>query len=298
MSYIATANTIKYTGAKPVFAEVSKHSYNLDLDDVIKRITPKTKAIVLVHQMGKPAEIEDFQKLCTEQNLLLIEDAACAIGSEYKGKKIGSHSNFVCFSFHPRKIITTGEGGMICTNDDEIAKKLRLYRQHGMSINDRVRHEAKSILKEDHLVVGYNYRLTDIQAAIGIEQLKRIEEIVLLRRNIALKYNDAFSKIPFVKIPHENSNGKNNFQTYSLYLEDKDIQFRDKLMRDLLREGIATRRGIMTAHRETAYASKVKISLPITEDLSDKSICIPLFPELEKKQIQKIINSVSELLQK
>jgi dTDP-4-amino-4,6-dideoxygalactose transaminase len=180
--------TIKYTGAKPVFAEVSKHSYNLDLDDVIKRITPKTKAIVLVHQMGKPAEIEDFQKLCTEQNLLLIEDAACAIGSEYKGKKIGSHSNFVCFSFHPRKIITTGEGGMICTNDDEIAKKLRLYRQHGMSINDRVRHEAKSILKEDHLVVGYNYRLTDIQAAIGIEQLKRIEEIVLLRRNTALKH--------------------------------------------------------------------------------------------------------------
>lgn len=296
MSYIATANTIKYAGAKPIFAEVSKHSYNLDLDDVIKRITPKTKAIVLVHQMGKPAELEEFQKLCTEQNLLLIEDAACAIGSEYKGKKIGSHSNFVCFSFHPRKIITTGEGGMICTNDDEIAKRLRLYRQHGMSINDRVRHEAKCILKEDHLVVGYNYRLTDIQAAIGIEQLKRIDDIISLRRNIAQKYNDAFSKIPFVKTPHENSKEKNNFQTYPLYLENKDIHFRDKLMNDLLSEGIATRRGIMTAHRETAYGSKEKISLPITEDLSDKSICLPLFPELENQQIQKIINSVSKLL--
>ena len=215
-----------------------------------------------------------------------------------QGEKIGSHSNFVCFSFHPRKIITTGEGGMICTNDDEIAKKLRLYRQHGMSINDRVRHEARSILKEDHLVVGYNYRLTDAQAAIGIEQLKKIDEIILLRRNIAQKYNEAFSHIPFVKTPFEKSTEKNNFQTYPLYLQDKDVQFRDELMNGLLSEGIATRRGIMTAHREKAYASKEKISLPITEDLSDKSICLPLFPELANQQIQKIINSVSKLLQK
>ena len=147
--------------------------------------------------MGMPADIEAFQKLCKEKNLVLIEDAACAIGSEYKGKKIGLHSDLVCFSFHPRKVITTGDGGMITTSRKDYNDRLKLLRQHAMSVNDRVRHESNKIIFEDHLEVGYNYRMTDIQASVGIEQLKKLDFIVEKRREIAKKYIDAFRNISF-----------------------------------------------------------------------------------------------------
>lgn len=149
MSYIATANSIRYVGAKVVFAEVNPETYNLDAEDVRKRITSKTKAILVVHQIGMPADIDAFKALCTEKNLILIEDAACAAGSSYKGKKIGSHSDLVCFSFHPRKVITTGDGGMITTNNEAYRDRIKLLRQHAMSVNDRVRHESNKIIFED-----------------------------------------------------------------------------------------------------------------------------------------------------
>src|SRR6476620_327793 len=178
MTYVATANCIKYVGAKPVFAEVNQSTYNIDVADVEKKITSKTKAILIVHQIGTPADIDAFQKLADKHNLKLIEDAACSAGSAYKGKKIGSHSELVCFSFHPRKVISTGDGGMITTNREDYYCRLKLLRQHGMSVNDRVRHEAKQIVFENHLEVGYNYRMTDIQAAVGIKQLEKLDWII------------------------------------------------------------------------------------------------------------------------
>src|SRR3954447_2373731 len=177
MSYIATANAIKYVGATPVFAEVQPGTYNLNPVDCEKKITEKTKAILIVHQIGLPADIDAFKTLCNKYHLELIEDAACAAGSVYKGTKIGSHSELVCFSFHPRKVISTGDGGMITTNREDYYNRLKLLRQHGMSINDRVRHEAKKIVFEDHVEVGYNYRMTDIQAAVGIKQLEKLDWI-------------------------------------------------------------------------------------------------------------------------
>ena len=180
MSYVATANSIRYVGAKVVFAEVNPTTYNIDVDDVRKKITSKTKAILIVHQIGMPADIDAFKDLCNEKNLVLIEDAACAAGSSYKGNKNGSHSDLVCFSFHPRKVITTGDGGMITTNNEAYRDRIKLLRQHAMSINDRIRHESDKVIFEDHVELGYNYRMTDIQAAVGIKQLEKLDKITNL----------------------------------------------------------------------------------------------------------------------
>lgn len=296
MSYIATANCIMYIGAKPVFAEVNE-DYNLDINDVEKKISSKTKAILLVHQMGMPADIEAFQKLCKEKNLILIEDAACAIGSVYKGQKIGSHSDLVCFSFHPRKVITTGDGGMITTSRKDYRDRLKLLRQHSMSVNDRVRHESNKIIFEDHLEVGYNYRMTDIQAAVGIEQLKKLDFIIKERRKIAKQYIEEFKDIDCVWLPIEKEGYKSNFQSFCILLKENSPISRNELMQKLLDKGISTRRGIMTAHQETAYIHRNE-NLPISEELRDNSIIIPLFHNMTNKEISYCSNEIIVILTK
>ncbi|MDN3688880.1 DegT/DnrJ/EryC1/StrS family aminotransferase [Cyclobacterium jeungdonense] len=290
MSYIATANAIKYVGATPVFAEVHPANYNLDPVDVEKRITAKTKAILLVHQIGMPADIDNFSSLSKKYGLKLIEDAACAAGSAYKGKKIGSHSELVCFSFHPRKVISTGDGGMITTDQEDHFNRLKLLRQHGMSVNDRVRHEAKQIVFEDHFEVGYNYRMTDIQASVGIKQLEKLEWLINERRKIAAEYHKAFKDLEFVQLPTENDGYFSNYQSYSIYLKKSCPVGRNDLMQILLDQGIASRRGIMTAHREMAYKKNSNhVNLPISEDLQDHSILLPLYVPMEDKDLQYVI---------
>ena len=294
MSYIATANCITYVGANPVFAEVNEE-YNLDINDVIKKISPKTKAILLVHQMGMPADIDEFQQLCKERELILIEDAACAIGSEYKGDKIGSHSDLVCFSFHPRKIITTGDGGMITTSRKDYADRLKILRKHAMSISDHERHNSDKILFEDHLEVGYNYRMTDIQASVGIEQLKKLDYIIKERRKIAKQYIEEFKDIDCVRLPIEKEGYESNYQSFSIYLKINSPVKRDKLMQILLEKRIASRRGIMNSHQETAYKYRNE-KLPKSEDLRDNSIIIPLFNGINKLEIETIIKELKILL--
>ena len=293
MSYIATANCIRYVGAEPVFAEVG-NDFNLDIEDVRTKITPKTKAILIVHQIGNPADIAAYQELCNAHNLKLIEDGACAIGSEYKSKKIGSHSELVCFSFHPRKVITTGDGGMITTNNEEFYIRLKHLRQHGMSVNDQVRHNSKKVIIEEYLEVGYNYRMTDIQAAVGIEQLKRLNGIVLDRRRIAEMYNEAFKNSDSVEVLNEGDK-RFNYQSYSLLLTAKCPISRNDLMQELLDKGISTRRGIMTAHREKAYSSK-SYSLPQSEFYSDNSILLPIYVTMDEEDISYIIESVKQFI--
>ena len=296
MSFIATANSIKHTGANPVFAEINEQ-YNLDIKDVEKRITNKTKAILLVHQMGMPADIDTFKELCDKYNLELIEDAACAIGSMYKGKKNGIHSDLVCFSFHPRKVITTGDGGMITTSNKDYYDRLKLFRQHGMSINDRVRHTSKKIMFEEYLEVGYNYRMTDIQASIGIKQLEKLDWIVTKRREIANKYNETFKDIECLRIPSEPEGYYSNYQSYSLYLKENAPISRDELMQKLLDKGISTRRGVMTAHREPAYKKYLsKYNLTISEEVSDRSIMIPLYVPMKNEEINFIIKAINNIL--
>lgn len=297
MSYIATANCIKYVGAKPVFAEIDPDNYNIDIKHVKKLITDKTKAVIIVHQIGMPADIDDFKKLCDEQNLKLIEDAACAAGSSYKGKKIGSHSDIVCFSFHPRKVITTGEGGMITTSNPDYIKRIKLLRQHGMSVNDRIRHESGKLLFEDHLELGYNYRMTDIQAAIGIRQLEKLDWIINERRKIALRYIQELKDIECIKLPVEKEGYFSNYQSFSIYLKKYCPVGRDELMQKLLDAGISTRRGVTTSHRETAYKSEYKnLHLPVSEDAADNSIMIPLYIPMSDEDIDLVISKLKEFL--
>jgi perosamine synthetase len=225
--------------------------------------------------------------------LKLIEDAACAIGSSYKGKKIGAHSDLVCFSFHPRKVISTGDGGMITTSNPEYASRFKILRQHGMSVNDRIRHESKSIIFEDHLELGYNYRMTDIQAAIGIKQLEKLDWIINERRKIASFYIERLKDVKCLRLPVEREGYFSNYQSFSIYLKNDCPINRNELMERLLRMGISTRHGIMTAHRTSAYRnSSSDVKLPISEKASDNSIIIPLYVPMEHSVMETIVDSI------
>lgn len=293
MSYIATANSIRYTGATPVFAEVDPVNFNLDPEDAESKITSRTKAIMIAHQIGMPADIDAFKEICARHNIKLIEDAACASGSSYKGKKIGSHSELVCFSFHPRKVITTGEGGMITTSNEKLRDRLKLLRQHAMASSSIDRHNTSSALSEDHVELGYNYRMTDIQAAVGIVQLSRLDEIVMERRNIAANFIRNLSDIKWLMMPEEKEGFFTNYQSFAVRVHNDSPVSRDELMLRLGEKGISTRRGVMTAHRETAYKDLYsKLSLPVSESASDNSLMLPIFVPMLKDDIGKIIERV------
>lgn len=277
MSFIATANAVVHAGATPVFAEVDPVTFNLDLADTEARITPRTRAVMAAHQLGLPVDIEGFTALAQRHGLSFIEDAACAIGSTYHGAPIGSHSAFVCFSFHPRKLVTTGDGGMILTTSGEHAARLRRLRHHGMTVSDLDRHRATDIVRESYEEVGFNYRLTDLQAAVGIEQLRRLPGIVARRRELAAVYDAALGDHEVIGTPQVPVGIGWNVQTYAVRLAGFDANRRDAVMRLLLHDGIATRSGVMTAHREPAYARHgAGVSLPLSELASDTSIVLPL----------------------
>jgi len=296
MSFIATANAIRYVGGVPVFAEVGT-DFNLDLEDVKQKVTAKTKAIMLVHQVGMPADIEAFAAYCKEKNLILIEDAACAIGSEVNGVKIGAHSDMVCFSFHPRKIITTGDGGMVTTSNDEIDRKLRLLRQHGMSVNDRKRHHSKKVIFETYDVLGYNYRMTDIQAAIGVEQMKKLAEIVEKRRAIAHLYEQRLEPLASkIRLPKDQKGSKSNYQSYQITLLDEVKKDVPEIMQYMLDKGVSTRRGVMLIHQEPAYEAFEIAPLPQTEHLNQRSLILPLFVGMTEDDINYVCDKLIECL--
>jgi perosamine synthetase len=294
-SFIATSNAILYCGARPVFVDISASTLNMDEGRVPAAITPRTKAILAVHQVGRPADIAALGRLAAERGLRLIEDAACAIGSVYRGKPIGdtTHSPLVCFSFHPRKIMSTGDGGMITTGDPSIAKQLRLLRQHGMSVNDLERHQSKTIVSESYPILGYNYRLTDVQASIGLGQLRRLDSIIARRRSIAARYDDAFSKMQGIGIFAEPADCRWNHQTYLIRLNGATAQGRDAFMQKLLTDGIATRRGIMSIHREDHYIERYgHLSFPESELASDQCVCLPLYTTLSDAEIETVVDAV------
>lgn len=294
-SYIASANCILHAGATPVFADISAETLNLDPAAAAAAITARTKAIMVVHQVGRPADLAAFSRLAQERNLHLIEDAACAIGSEYQGRRIGnpSHAPLVCFSLHPRKILSTGDGGMITTNDAALARKLRLLRQHGMSVNDLQRHRSKTVVTEEYPIIGYNYRMTDVQAAIGIGQLRRLDQILERRRAIAARYDAAFGGAPGLEIFREPAHARWNHQTYLVRLSGATAGSRDAFMQRLLDEGIATRRGIMSIHREACYAARAgTLRFPESERASDQCVCLPLYTQMTDSEITTVIEAV------
>lgn len=266
-TFIACANTILQCGATPVFVDIDPATFNIDPDALERAITSKTKAIMAVHQMGMPVDINRLLPIARAHKIPFIEDAACAIGSEIlvggEWQRVGApHGDAATFSLHPRKIITVGDGGMLTTRHQEWDRTFRLLRQHGMSVPDTVRHSSAQVIFESYPVPGYNYRLTDIQAAVGIEQLKRLPAIVKRRREVA----DAYARmlramVPHVKAPEEPSWARSNWQSYCVRLPRGSDQRR--VMQVMLDKGVATRRGIMCIHREESYAG-LRNRFPLT----------------------------------
>jgi perosamine synthetase len=255
-SYIATANSIRYCGAVPVFVDIEPQTFNINPVLIEDAISDRTRALLVVHQMGMPCDLKAILDIAHRYELPVIEDAACAIGSEIlwdgQWEKIGKpHGDIACFSFHPRKVITTGDGGMLTTNHPEWDKQFRLWRQHGMSVADTVRHGAKQVIFESYPMLGYNYRMTDIQAAVGREQIKRLPEIVERRRYLAQRYYEQLADVPGLKLPTEPPWARSNWQSYCVRLPEQVDQ--QHVMQTMLDAGISTRRGIMCAHREPAY---------------------------------------------
>ena len=283
-SYIATGNCIRYCGAKPVFVEIEPDTFNIDPSRISAAITPKTRAILCVHQMGLPCDLKAILEIAQARSLPVIEDAACAIGSEIlwngKWERIGKpHGDIACFSFHPRKVLTTGDGGMITTANAKWDQEFRLRRQHGMSVPDSVRHGSRQVIFESYPVLGYNYRMTDIQAAVGREQLKRLPDFISQRRRLGERYRELLANVPGLHVAHEPAWARTNWQSYCVRLPKNCDQRRT--MQTLLDAGIATRRGVMCAHREPPYEEVYgKQSLPISEEATDQSIILPMYPEM------------------
>ncbi len=295
LSFIATANSVVHCGATSVFVDINPETCNMDINKIEAALTKKTKAIMPVHQMGLPVDIDSINAIAQKHNLIVIEDAACAIGSEYKGKRIGGHGNTACFSFHPRKVITTGEGGMITTNNSEVAERLRRFRHHGMSVSDLERHTSQKIIIESYPEIGYNYRMTDMQAAMGIVQMKKLPDILRIRRAIAGKYNNAFSKISCLRVPEVPEYVQHNYQSYWVELLDNAPVNRNELMQRLLEKGISSRRGVMAIHREPCYSRHNAILL-LTERITENTIILPLYPSMADDEVRHVIDNVRNIL--
>ena len=293
-SFIATANAIRHCGAIPVFVDIHAHTYNLDPELLEAAISSRTKAILPVHQIGLPADMDAILGIAGRYDLPVVEDAACAIGSRIfrdgSWQQIGQpHGNVACFSFHPRKVMTTGEGGMLTTNDIELDRQFRLLRQHGMSVSDAKRHHAKQVVFEEYLELGFNYRLSDLQAAVGRVQLRRLPTMLEQRRVLANRYTQALAELSGLEPPLVPSNFQCNYQSYAVRVTDKFPMSRDQLMQELLDVGISTRRGIMNAHQEPAYAGFGPWSLPVSESARDNVILLPLFDALALEQQDLVI---------
>lgn len=292
-SYIATANAVRYCNAEPVFIDIDPQTCNLDPSLIEAAITPRTKAVLLVHQMGMPADLAAIVKIARAHNLFVIEDAACAAGSEilWDGawEKVGRvRGDAAVFSFHPRKILSTGDGGMITTPHADWAAKFKRLRQHGMTVPDTVRHKSKQVVFETHPELGYNYRMTDIQAAVGREQLKRLPGVVARRRELVDLYRAELADAPWIEVPEEPSWARSNWQSFSVRLPETLDQ--KAVMQAMLDAGVATRRGIMCAHREEHYkGSKLQAPLPHSEAEQDRRIILPLYVQMSDEDVRTVV---------
>jgi dTDP-4-amino-4,6-dideoxygalactose transaminase len=310
-SFIAAANAVRRAGALPVFVDIAAGGFNIDPDRAAAAIGQRTRAILTVHQVGMPCDLSALSVIAGKHGLPLIEDAACAIGSEIRlngaWEKIGRpNGHAACFSFHPRKVLTTGEGGMITTRDADLASRLRRLRSHGIDIDADIRHRSGLVI-ERYLEPGFNYRMTDIQAAIGRAQLAGLPGVVARRRELAERYAERLRRIPGLGIPDEPDWARSNWQSYCVALPPACDQLR--VMRHLAAEGIASRRGILCAHREPAYppgtwsctsgsgvcdcAGDGCKRLKRSEQAQDRTIQIPLFGAMSEHDLDDVADALA-----
>ncbi|MGB7448772.1 MAG: DegT/DnrJ/EryC1/StrS family aminotransferase, partial [Ornithinimicrobium sp.] len=282
-SFIATANVVRHVGATPVFCDIDPHTHNIDVAHAESLVTPRTRGIIPVDQLGMPCDMDAVNQLAAKHKLHVLQDAACAIGSQYRGRPIGKDAEVAIFSLHARKIVTCGEGGMIVTNDEHLAAQLRLLRHQGMNLSDFQRHNANTPLIESYPVVGYNVRITDIQAAVGVVQMGRLPEMLRLRRQVAKAYQQRLSQCSQIVLPREPENCQGNWQSYMLSLQPEAGMTPLEVMTKLHCQGIPTRRGVMAAHHEPCYQD-TKIArippLPNTDYAVAHNLQLPIHPAL------------------
>ena len=292
LSFIATMNAARYVGADPVFADVAPATLNLVPETIEPRLTERTRAVIVADQAGVPADLDAIRALCEPRGIAVIEDAACAAGAVYRGRPAGATASLATFSFHPRKLLTTGEGGMITTPDADVAVRLRRLREHGMSVGAAERHASQQPVIERYLEVGYNYRMTDVQAAIGLVQLAKLGRQIERRRELAARYQRLLADIPGLVTIRDPAYGATNYQSFWVLLPDGFPVSRDDLLRMLADAGVSARRGIMAAHLEPAYAGVPCPPLPVTERVTAGSLILPLFHELTGEEQDLVVSVV------
>jgi len=306
-TWISSANVVEHHGAKVVFCDISLDTFNIDENLIEKLITKKTRGIIPVHLFGLPANMDKINELAHKYNIWVVEDAACGFGSFYKGKHVGTLGDLGCFSFHPRKAITTGEGGMVCTNDDTLAKNIIILRDHGAEVSDLQRHLGpKPYILSDHTMAGYNQRMTDIQGALGSSQMDRAYSILKERRRLAEIYNIAFKDFEWLSTPHITPETVHGFQSYACIFDKKNISLknvndintkRNNLMDFLQSKGVSTRPGTHAVHMLTYYKEKYNLrpqDFPNAYFANDCSISLPLFHGMKQEEQSYVIETMEK----
>ncbi|GIJ27057.1 aminotransferase DegT [Micromonospora qiuiae] len=294
-SFIATANAVRYVGATPVFADVDLATGNLTVATVDDARTARTRAVIAVHQAGVPFDVAALRQAADRWRIPLVEDAACAAGSTANGRPVGSGATISAWSFHPRKLLTTGEGGMVTTDDPQWAARLRRLREHGMNVSAADRHASTTPVLESYLETAFNYRMTDVQAAIGLVQLGRLPELVRHRRALAARYHDLLAPIGGLEPVRDPAHGETNFQSYWVRIDREYGVGRDDVLAELAAAGVSARRGIMAAHLEPAYADVVSGPLPVTERLTRDSLILPLHHALTEDDQDHVVAVLRKL---
>jgi dTDP-4-amino-4,6-dideoxygalactose transaminase len=306
-TWISTANVVEHLGGKVVFCDIDLDTFNIDVEQIESKITSKTKAIFPVHLFGLSADMNPILDLARKYNLFVVEDAACGFGSKYKSEHVGSLGDTGCFSFHPRKAITTGEGGMVTTNDDSLAEKIRRLRDHGAAVTDLQRHlGARPYLLADHPDAGYNQRMTDLQGALGSAQMDRAKEIILERQNLAQRYDEAFDKLDWLRTPFKHSDYEHGYQSYPCLFTPRDVSSsstekinskRNEWMDKLQKKGISTRPATHAVHMLSFYKEKYELmpsDFPNAYIADQCSISLPLFHGMEQSEQDFVIEKVLE----
>ena len=306
-TWIATANVVEHLGGKVIFCDIDINTFNIDIEELKKKISAKTKAIIPVHLFGLAAEMDSINKIAEEHSLWVVEDAACGFGSRYKGRHVGSLGDAGCFSFHPRKAITTGEGGMITTNSDSLAEKIRRLRDHGAAMSDLQRHlGARPYLLADHPDAGYNQRMTDFQAALGAAQMERAGEIIAERRRLARVYDDAFKDISWLQTPRYSSEYNHGYQSYPCLFRPENFfsesisrinEMRNIWMDRLQQVGISTRPATHAVHMLSFYRDKYghkPVDFLNAYIANDCSIALPLFHGMTDDEQAFVIQEVKK----
>lgn len=295
ITFAASANCVLYCGGTPVFADINPHTYNIDPEDIRKKITDRTKAIIPVHLAGQPCDMDEIHKIAEEYHLIVIEDGAHALGSEYKGKKIGALSDMTTFSFHPVKPITTGEGGMIMTNREELYQRLILFRSHGITRDENLMSHNEGAWFYQQLELGYNYRMTDIQCALGCSQMKKLERFIRRRRELAARYQEAFADCENIQIPYQLPGTDSGWHLYVIQVFEHD---RKEVFDKLRAEGIGVNVHYIPVYMHPYYQEHgyADVHCPNAEELYKHMISLPLYPGLTDAEQDEVIEKVKKLL--